>query len=182
MMTNLDGDMIAALGGDDVVVPVVVDLVVVDGQVIAVVVGVEAVADVVVHLVVPPVSLLVPVRVDSEVEVVDVGIVDVAEHTNGVEQLGVAFILAVSSNLSQTMGEGFFGCFKVRFVCQAEGGAPVFVFLFGNAVFSCTRKRWRDWSLHEKRWRIYCDGRDRGKIVLIVVSESSWQDNRHSDS
>ena len=60
-MTNLDGDMIAALGGDNVVVPVVVDLVVVDGQVIAVVVGVEAVADVVVHLIVSPVSLLVAV-------------------------------------------------------------------------------------------------------------------------
>ena len=53
--------MIAALGGDNVVVPVVVDLVVVDGQVIAVVVGVEAVADVVVHLIVSPVSLLVAV-------------------------------------------------------------------------------------------------------------------------
>ena len=98
-ITNLDGDVVAALGGDDAVVPVVVDRVVVDGDVVAVVVRVEAVADVVVHLVVPPVSLLVAVRVNSEVEVVDVGIVDVAEHTNFIEQLGVALILAVSSDL-----------------------------------------------------------------------------------
>ena len=37
----LDGHPVAALGGDDSVVPVVVDLVVVDGQEVAVVVGVK---------------------------------------------------------------------------------------------------------------------------------------------
>ena len=104
--------MVAALGGDDAVVPVVVDLVVVDGHVVAVVVGVEAVADVVVHLVVPPVSLLVAVRVDPKVEVVDVGIVDVAVHAYLLEQLGVALILAVSPHLVRqwlTMFRGFRG-------------------------------------------------------------------------
>ena len=67
-MTNLDGDVVAALGGDDAVVSIVVYRFVVDGNIVAVVVRVEAVADVVVHFVVPPVSLLVAVRVNSEVE------------------------------------------------------------------------------------------------------------------
>ena len=106
--------MVAALGGDDAVVPVVVDRVVVDGDVVAVVVRVETVADVVVHLVVPPVSLLVAVRVDSEVEVVDVGVVDVAEHTNFIEQLGVALILAVSSDLVRRWLTRFRGFRGVR--------------------------------------------------------------------
>ena len=53
-------------------IDVVVDLVVVYRQQVAVVVGVEAVRRVVVHQVPPPVPLLVAVRVDSEVVVVDV--------------------------------------------------------------------------------------------------------------
>ena len=68
----LNGYSVAALGGDDAVVSIVVDLVVVDGQEVAVVVGVEAVHRVVVHLVPPPVSLLVAVGVDPEMVVVDV--------------------------------------------------------------------------------------------------------------
>ena len=97
---DLDGDAVAALGGDDAVVSVVVNLVVVDGHVVAVVVGVEAVTDVVVHLVVPPVALLVAVRVDPEVEVVDVGVVDVPVDADFFEQLGVAVVLAVPPHLN----------------------------------------------------------------------------------
>ena len=95
----LDGHSVAALGGDDTVVSIVVDLVVVDGQEVAVVVGVEAVRRVVVHLVPPPVSLLVAVRVDSEMVVVDVGVVDVAVDVNIVEHAGVTAVLAVPSDL-----------------------------------------------------------------------------------
>ena len=97
--TYLDGDTVAALGGDDAVVSVVVDLVIVDRHVVAVVVGVEAVPDVVVHLVVPPVPLLVAVRVDPEVEVVNVGVVDVAVDADLFEQLGVAVVLAEPAHL-----------------------------------------------------------------------------------
>ena len=88
--THLYGHSVAALGGDDAVVSVVVDLVVVDGQEVAVVVGVEAVRCVVVHLVPPPVAQLVAVRVHSEMVVGDVGVVDVAVDVDLVEQLGIA--------------------------------------------------------------------------------------------
>ena len=71
-ISHLDGHSVATLGGDDAVVSVVVDLVVVDSQEVAVVVGVEAVRRVVVHLVPSPVSSLVAVRVDPEMVVVDV--------------------------------------------------------------------------------------------------------------
>ena len=81
-------------------VHVVVDLVVVDGQVVTVVVGIEAVRRVVVHLVPPPVSLLVTVRVDSEMVVVDVRVVDVAVNINLVENFGIAAVGAVPSNLA----------------------------------------------------------------------------------
>ena len=53
-------------------VSIVVDLVVVDRQEVAVVVGFKAVPLVVVHRVPPSVYLLVAVRVDPEVVVVDV--------------------------------------------------------------------------------------------------------------
>ena len=78
---------------------VVVDLVIVDGQEVAVVVGVKAVAGVVVHLVPPPVSLLVAVRVDPEVVVVDVRVVDVTVDVDIVEQLGITQVLAEPSHL-----------------------------------------------------------------------------------
>ena len=97
--TYLDGHSVAALGGDDAVVSVVVDLVVVDGQEVAVVVGVEAVLRVVVHLVPPPVSPLVAIRVDPEVVVVDVRVVDVAVDVDLVEHFRVASILAEPSHL-----------------------------------------------------------------------------------
>ena len=70
-------------------VAVVVDLVVVDGQEVAVVVGVKPVRCVVVHLVSPPVSLLVAVRVHSEMVVVDVRVIDIAVDVDLVEQLGI---------------------------------------------------------------------------------------------
>ena len=79
---------------------VVVNLVVVDGQVVAVVVGVEAVRRVVVHLVSPPVSLLVTVGVDSEVVVVNVGVIDVAVDVHLVEHFRVAAVGAVPSYLA----------------------------------------------------------------------------------
>ena len=78
---------------------VVVDFVVVDGQEVAVVVRVEAVRGVVVHLVPPPVSLLMPVRVHSEMVVVDVGVVDVAVDVDNVEYFGVALVLAEPADL-----------------------------------------------------------------------------------
>ena len=68
----LDGHSVASLGGDDAVVHVVVDLIIVNGQEVTVVVRVEAVHCVVVHLVSSPVPLLVAVRVDPEMVVVDV--------------------------------------------------------------------------------------------------------------
>ena len=95
----LDGHSVAALGGDDAVVPVVVHLVVVDCQEVAVVVGVKAVARVVVHLVPPPVSLLVAVRVDTEVHVVDVRVVDVAVDVDIIEYFGVTLVHAEPANL-----------------------------------------------------------------------------------
>ena len=75
-------------------VSVVVDLVVVDGQEVAVVVGVEAVRRVVVHLVPSPVSLLVAVRVDSEVVVVDVRVVDVSVDVDLIEHFRVTRVRA----------------------------------------------------------------------------------------
>ena len=95
----LDGHSVAALGGDDAVVSVVVDLVVVDGEEVAVIVGVESVRRVIVHLVPPPVSVLVTVRVHPEVVVVDVGVVDVAVHVYVVEHFWVGLVRAESSNL-----------------------------------------------------------------------------------
>ena len=71
-MLYLDGRSVAALGSDDAMVSIVVDLVVVDRQEVAVVVGFKAVPLVVVHRVPPSVYLLVAVRVDPEVVVVDV--------------------------------------------------------------------------------------------------------------
>ena len=90
----LNGHSVAALGGDDAVVSIVVDLVVVDGQEVAVVVGVEAVRRVVVHLVPSPVSLLVAVRVDSEVVVVDVRVVDVSVDVDLIEHFRVTRVRA----------------------------------------------------------------------------------------
>ena len=78
---------------------VVVDFVVVDCQEVTVVVGVETVCRVVVHLVPPPVSLLVAVRVDSEVVVVDVGVVYVAVDVHLIEHSGIAAVRAVSPYL-----------------------------------------------------------------------------------
>ena len=98
-VSYLDGHSVAAFGSDDAVVTVVVDLVVVDGQEVAVVVGVKPVARVVVHLVSPPVSLLVAVRVDPEVHVVDVRVVDVAVDIDIIEYLGVALVRAEPANL-----------------------------------------------------------------------------------
>ena len=85
-------------------VPVVVDGVVVDGQEVAVVVGVEPVARVVVHFVPPPVSLLVAVRVDPEVHVVDVRVVDVAVHVGIVEHFRVALVRAEPADLDRSDG------------------------------------------------------------------------------
>ena len=71
---------------DDTVESVIVDLVVVDRRQVAIVVGVEAVSRVVVHLLPPPVSLLVAVRVDPEVGVVNVRVntfptdIDIVQH------------------------------------------------------------------------------------------------------
>ena len=95
----LDGHSVAALGGDDAVVPVVVHLVVVDGQEVAVVVGVKAVPRVVVHLVPPPVSLLVAVRVDPEMVVVDVRVVNVAVDVDSIKYFWVAPVSAITPNL-----------------------------------------------------------------------------------
>ena len=80
-------------------VPVVVHLVVVDCQEVAVVVGVKAVARVVVHLVPPPVSLLVAVRVDPEVVVVDVRVIDVAVDVDIIEYFGVTLVRAEPADL-----------------------------------------------------------------------------------
>ena len=75
-------------------IPVVVDLVVVDGHQIAVVVGVKAVLGVVVHFVPPPVSLLVAVRVDSEVVVVDVRVINVTVDVGITKYVDIAQVLA----------------------------------------------------------------------------------------
>ena len=85
----LNGHSVTAFRGDDAVVTVVVDLVVVDGQEVAVVVGVKPVRCFVVHLVSPPGSLLVAVRVHSEMVVVDVRVIDIAVDVDLVEQLGI---------------------------------------------------------------------------------------------
>ena len=95
----LNGHSVTAFRGDDAVVTVVVDLVVVDGQEVAVVVGVKAVRRIVVHLVPPPVSLLVAVRVDSEMVVVDVRVVDVAVHIDLVEYFGVTLVFTEPADL-----------------------------------------------------------------------------------
>ena len=70
-------------------VAVVVDYVVVDGEEVTVVVGVEAVPRVVVHSVVPPVAVLVAVRVEPESVVVDVAAVHVAVHIHLVDDLAL---------------------------------------------------------------------------------------------
>ena len=102
---HLDGHPVAALGGDDPMVPVVVDFIVVDRQEVTVVVGVETVPRVVVHLVPPPVSLLVAVCVDPEVIVVDVRIVDVAVDVHIFEHFVVTLVDAEPSDLvRQLMG------------------------------------------------------------------------------
>ena len=86
-------------------VPVVVDLVVVDRKKVAVVVGVETVPRVVVHLVTPPVSLLVAIRVDPEIVVVYVRIVDVAVDVHIFEHFVVTLLDAEPSDLvRQLMG------------------------------------------------------------------------------
>ena len=82
-------------------VSVVIDLVVVDGQEVAIVVGIKAVTRVVVHLVPPPVSLLVPVRVDPEVVVVYVRVVYVAVDIDLVEYLRVTLVLAEAADLGR---------------------------------------------------------------------------------
>ena len=61
--------------------------------------GVEAVPRVVVHLVPPPVPLLVAVRVDPEVVVVYVGIVDVAVDVYIFEHLMVTLVDAEPTDL-----------------------------------------------------------------------------------
>ena len=108
----LDGHSVAALGGDDAVVSVVVDGVVVDGQEVAVVVGVEPVRGVVVHLVPPPVSLLMAVRVDPEVVVMDVRVVDVAVDVNLVEQSRITRVHAKSAYLAIGMFCPEYGRFR----------------------------------------------------------------------
>ena len=95
----LDGHSVAALGGDDAVVPVVVDLIIVDGQEVAVVVRVKAVPRVVMHLVPPPVPLLVAVRVYPEVVVVDVRVIDVAVDVDIIEYFGVTLVRAEPADL-----------------------------------------------------------------------------------
>ena len=116
-MEYLDRHSVAALGGDDAVVAVVVDLVVVDGQEVAVVVGVKAVLGVVVHLVPPPVSLLVAVRVHPEMVVVDVRVINVTVDVNHVENFRVALVRAEPSDLSSEsdmthVREGRFQAYK----------------------------------------------------------------------
>ena len=111
----LNGHSVTAFRGDDAVVTVVVDLVVVDGQEVAVVVGVKAVRRIVVHLVPPPVSLLVAVRVDSEMVVVDVRVVDVAVDVDIIEHFGVTKVLAEPSNLTRYGGTSFFSLVRNTF-------------------------------------------------------------------
>ena len=80
-------------------VSVVIDLVVVDRQEVAVVVGVEAVPRVVVHFVPSPVSLLVAVRVDAEVVVVYIRVVDVAVDVYIFKHFVVALVHAKPTDL-----------------------------------------------------------------------------------
>ena len=101
-------------------VTVVVNLVVVDGQEVAVVVGVKAVRRVVVHLVSSPVSLLVTIRVHSEMIVVDVRVVDVAVDVDRVEKLRIAQVLAESAHLIR-MGE-MWDIFDKYLKCWARHG------------------------------------------------------------
>lgn len=101
-MNYLDRYSVAALGGDDSVVSVVVDDVIVDRQEVGVIVGVEAVPGVVMHLVSAPVSLLVAVRVQAKAVVVDVRVVHVAVHIHLIEDFGVALVHAEPSDLSKT--------------------------------------------------------------------------------
>ena len=101
----LDRHPVAALGSDDSVVTVIVDIVVVDCQEVAVVVGVEAVTRVVVYLVSPPVSLLVAVAVDPEMVVVYIRIVDVAVDVHIFEHILVSLVGAEPTDLvSKVMG------------------------------------------------------------------------------
>ena len=86
-------------------VSVVEDLIVVDGQEVAVVVRVEAVHRIVVHLVPPPISLLVAVRVNPEMVVMNVRVVDVAVNVDLVEQLGIAEVTAEPSHLMGNIGD-----------------------------------------------------------------------------
>lgn len=85
MCTHLDGHSVPPLSGGDAVVLIVVNLVVVYGQEVAVVVRVKAVDGVVVHLVSAPVSLLVYIRVDSDVVVLRVRVMDVSVDADVVE-------------------------------------------------------------------------------------------------
>ena len=80
-------------------VPVVVDLVVVDSQKVAFVVKFNPTLLVVVHLVPPKVSLLVALRVDTEVVVVDVRIVNVAINVDIVEHFVVDLVDAEPTGL-----------------------------------------------------------------------------------
>ena len=101
--THLNRHSVAAFRGNDAMVHVVVDLIVVDGQEVAVVVGVKAVRRVVVHLVPPPVSLLVSVRVHPKPVVVDVGVIDVAIDVHLVEHFRIAQVFAETTNLIATI-------------------------------------------------------------------------------
>ena len=103
----LDGHPVEAFGGDDPMVPVIVDFIVVDRQDVTVVVGVETVPRVVVHLVPPPISLLVAVCVDPEVIVVNVRIVDVAVHI--VQQFVITLVDAEPTNLVATCDQAEYG-------------------------------------------------------------------------
>ena len=94
----VDVDVFAALGGDNSVVHVHVDLVSRYGQVVGVIVRVKAVLDVVVHRVVGPYATLVAVRVHTVVHVMDVGVLDVAVHVSGVEYLEIALVGAESAD------------------------------------------------------------------------------------
>ena len=80
-------------------ISVVVDLVVVDREEVAVVVGVEAIPRVVVHFVPPPVTLLVAVRVNPEIVVVYVRVVDVAVDVYIFENVVVTLVDAEPTNL-----------------------------------------------------------------------------------
>ena len=109
-------------------VSVVVHLVVVDSEEVAVIVGIETVPRVVVHLVPPPVPLLVTVRVDPEVVVVDVRVVNVAVDVDVIEHFVVALVHAEPTNLivlvgvsnrkSTESGKVLLGIRSVRIFCR----------------------------------------------------------------